>query len=107
MLWIAVHLPEWSLQLAERARGNAPPCAFVVTDGPANRALVQAANALAVEAGIEAGMRVSATQALLNDLVLVPRNLEAETAALHRLATWAGQFTPAVVMRAGQGFLFH
>lgn len=105
MLWIAVHLPQWSLQLAERARGNAAPCAFVVTDGPANRALVQAANALAVEAGIAAGMRVSAAQALLNDLLLVPRNVETETAALQRLATWAGQFTPAVAIEPGQGLL--
>jgi protein ImuB len=105
MLWIAVYLPEWSLQLAERARGNAASCAFVVTDGPANRAQVHAANGLAVEAGITPGMRVSAAQALVTDLLLVARNVEAEVAALQCLATWAGQFTPAVVCESGQGLL--
>ena len=105
MLWIAIYLPDWSLQLANRARGDAAPCAFAITDGPTNRALVHAANFLAVEAGIEAGMRVSAAQTLCDDLLLVPRDLSAEAAALARLATWAGQFTPAVTLEPGQGLL--
>jgi protein ImuB len=103
MLWIALYLPELSLQIA--ARGLLRDRAIVIKDGPANRPIVIATNDLARSLGIQLGVPVAAAQALTSNLLVVARNKDNETHALERLAAWALQFTPTVTLEPHQGIL--
>ncbi len=94
MIWVALELPAWPLQLLERASESAPP--LVVSEGPAQRPLVACANEAAQAAGVREGMTVAAAQALAGALHCVPRNEASEQEALERLAGWASQFTSTV-----------
>ena len=72
MLWIALSIPELSLQIA--ARGMAQVRAMVIQDGPANHPIVIAANERALALGIQPGMPIAAAEALTTNLLVVPRN---------------------------------
>lgn len=99
MLWLALSLPELPLQLAQRSTPQ-PGNALVIAEGPATRPLVCCANAAARERGITPGLPVAAARALAAELSVLPRDVAAETQALHNLACWAGQFTPNVALQA-------
>ena len=103
MLWIALYLPELSLQIA--ARGMREDRAIVIKDGPANRPVVFAANELAKSLGIQVGVPVAAAEAFASNLLVVARNKDNETHALERLAAWALQFTPTVTLEPHQGIM--
>jgi protein ImuB len=107
MLWIALYLPELPLQIAERAlvaeSGN--PAPLIISTGPDNRPVVYAANRAALDAGIQVGITIASSRALINDLYIVPRQLDSETAAVHNFACWACQFTPSVSTQALEGIL--
>jgi len=103
MLWIALFMPELPLQLAERAQPT--PTACVIADGPALRPLVHCANAAARTEGVNAGMPVAAARALASQLIVLQRDENAETQALHNIACWACQFTPSVCVQPAQGLL--
>ena len=94
MLWIALYLPELALESA--ARGAPEDLPLVLSDGPANRLKVCAANEAARAAGVAADMALAAAQTLCSDLRVMPRDEGRERAALKSLAGWAGQFTPTV-----------
>ncbi|MBC7574940.1 MAG: DNA polymerase Y family protein [Herminiimonas sp.] len=96
MLWIALYLPELSLQVSHR--GLLPDLPLVVSDGAHQRPLILAANAPAQHKGIQAGMAVAAAQALDINLVVQVRDASREQAAIHALAGWATQFTPTVTL---------
>ncbi len=99
MLWIALYLPELSLQAHCRGTlAQMRDLPLVISDGPANRPLVYAANATAKAAGIVAGMPVSSAQAHAIELVVIPRNPACEAEALRRIAGWLTQFTPMVAL---------
>ena len=101
MLWIALYLPGLSLQAHCRsALGQLRDLPLVISDGPANRPLVHAANAPARAAGIAAAMSVSSAQAHAIDLVVIAREPQRETEALRQMATWLTQFTPMVCFEA-------
>ena len=103
MLWIALYLPELSLQIA--TRGMTQNRAIVIKDGPANRPTVIAANDSARSLGIQLGAPVAAAEALASNLLVVARNKDNEARALERLAAWALQFTPTVTLEPQQGIL--
>ena len=103
MLWIALYLPELSLQIA--ARGLGQNRAIVIKDGPANRPIVIVANDIALSLGIQPGAPVAAAEALASNLLIVARNKDNEVHALERLAAWALQFTPTVTLEPQQGIL--
>ncbi len=103
MLWIALHLPELPLQLAQRAGKASRP--YVVADGPATRPVVRCVNPAARDLGVEPGMPVAAARALASELAVLQRDEAAEARALHNLACWACQFTPGVVLQAGAGLI--
>lgn len=107
MLWIALYLPELPLQSAARGMPESVP--LVLSDGPANRSWVAAANGAARALGVEPGMALAAAQALVGGattLQVMPRKPEQEQAVLLGLAGWAGQFTPMVSLEpGGQGLL--
>ena len=104
MLWIGIHLPGLSVQIAERGAAQPWP-ALVIKEGPEQRPWVVAANAQARRGGVQVGMSVAAAQALLDDLLVLSRRPDAEQHALQQLAAWAGQFTPAVIIEPEQGLL--
>ena len=107
MLWLALYLPEWPLQLVERAGSDA--CACVVADGPVTRPVVRCANAAARAHGVIPDMPVAAARALVgapaDGFVVLQRSATAETQALHNLACWAYQFTPVVVPLPAEGLI--
>jgi protein ImuB len=103
MQWIALYLPELSLQLAQRGMEHA--AALVVRDGPESRPLVFAANEAALATSITTGMPLAAAQALHDKLHIVPRTVADEDAALANLASWAGQFSPNISIEPQQGLL--
>ena len=103
MLWIALYLPELSLQIA--TRGMTQNRAIVIKDGPANRPTVIAANDSARSLGIQLGATVASAEALASNLLVVARNKDNEARALERLAAWALQFTPTVTLEPQQGIL--
>ena len=103
MLWIALYLPELSLQIA--TRGMTQNRAIVIKDGPANRPIVIAANDIARSLGVQLGAPVAAAEALASSLLVVARNKDNEAHALERLAAWALQFTPTVTLEPQQGIL--
>jgi protein ImuB len=103
MLWIALYLPELSLQIA--ARGLQRDRAIVIKDGPVNRPTVVAANDIARSLGVQLNTSVAAAEALASNLLAVARNKDNEAHALERLAAWALQFTPTVTLEPQQGIL--
>jgi len=103
VLWLALFLPELPLQLAQRACKEPHP--RVVVDGPATRPVVLCANPQAREMGVRHGMAVASARALVHDLTVLQRNETVEALSLQNLASWAYQFTPAVVVQPTEGLI--
>ncbi len=104
MLWIALYLPELSLQIA--ARGMREESRDRHQRWSSESSIVMAAaNELAKSFGIQMGIPVAAAEALASNLLVVARNKENETHALERLAAWALQFTPTVTLEPHQGIV--
>jgi protein ImuB len=98
MLWIALFLPELPLQSVEARcflgldTASTPPHA--ISEGPDTRPVLCAVNAVARERGIRPGQTASMARALAADLIITPRQVKWEQAALESVATIACQFTP-------------
>lgn len=103
MLWIALTLPELSLQIAERGSDTAHP--LVIANGPDNRPVVFAANQSAQLGGIHRGMAIASARTLANDLHIMQRDAGYEHEAIHNFACWASQFTPYVSLKQDEGVL--
>jgi protein ImuB len=100
ILWTAIHLPDFSLQVFLRGAEQKRP--FAVT-GP--RGVLLACNAEAQVFGIRAGMKLSAAQALLPTLETRERDLKAEFHALSTLAQWCGQWASSISLAPPHGVL--
>jgi protein ImuB len=107
MLWIALYLPELPLQIAERSLVAAAdkPTSLIISSGPEHRPVVYMANRAAQGQGIQLGMTIASSRALANDLLIMPRQPDSETVAIHNFAGWACQFTPSVSTQAHEGIL--
>jgi protein ImuB len=95
VLWIALYLPEWSLQAA--LSGALQPMhalPMVIAEGPAQRLQVCAANAVARAGGIEIGMPIAAARAREAGLLVLPRQIDKEQRALRQLAMALLPFSP-------------
>jgi len=90
MNWLALHLPLLSLEVYERGLQAALPLAV------SQRERLVVCNPLAQAQGVRPGLAESAGRALLKDLRILPRNEDAERAALERLAAWAMRFSDQV-----------
>ena len=67
MLWIAIYIPELSLQIA--ARNHVDTEALVIATGAERRPIVQSANQIAAARGITPGMTIAAAvDAMLDQL---------------------------------------
>ena len=93
-LWLAIHLPRFTLDMA--TRGNTEPQACVLVDGQGTRQRVTLVNAEAARLGIRIGMPLGAAHAL-GEVLPFMRVPAAEQHALAQLCAWAYQFTPMVV----------
>jgi protein ImuB len=103
MLWIALHFPMLPLEIFSRSAAAVTPLAVFEKQG--NRARVIACNASAGDRGVQAGMAVSAAQALADGLVVRARDPAAERESLAGIAAWAGRFTPSVSVQPPAGLL--
>lgn len=104
MLWLALHLPQLALDLiAQSLDLQAAPIAIV--EGPLQRRSVHAVNALAAAAGVHAGQKQSAAQALCPHLQLCLRNVDLEHAALQNLAACLYQVSAEISVQAPQSVL--
>jgi protein ImuB len=90
-LWLCLWLPRLPLEV--RSGGNADDDARVVVDREGR--IVQASEP-AAEAGVAPGLPLNAALALCPGLAVLERDERAESAALARLAAWAGAFTSIV-----------
>ena len=100
ILWTAIHLPDFALQVFLRGAEQRAP--FAVT-GP--RGIVLACNPDAENSGIRAGMKLSAAQALCPALETRERDLKAEFHALSSLAQWCGQWASTISLAPPHGVL--
>ncbi|MEZ5510055.1 MAG: DNA polymerase Y family protein [Gammaproteobacteria bacterium] len=94
MLWVCLHFPALALNLVEQGLPCERPLVIEVTRR--QRRLVYLCNASAHHAGVVPGMTIPTAQGLVDGLTCVPRNEDAEHAALQQLGHWAYQFTPHI-----------
>ncbi len=99
--WLAIRLPHLSLDRVSRglAKQQTP---LAISEQRQRREVVVACNPAARKAGVCPGMAVSAAQAILNTLRVLPRDPQQESAALQRLAAWCYQYSSQVCL-PGQG----
>ncbi|HKX57195.1 MAG TPA: DNA polymerase Y family protein [Xanthomonadales bacterium] len=95
--WLAIRLPHLSLDLLTRglAKQNTP---LAISELLQRREVLVACNPTARKAGVQPGMAVSAAQAILNTLQVLPRNRVQENSALHSLAAWCYQYSSQVCL---------
>jgi protein ImuB len=88
MLWACVLLPQLALDAVLR-RSPDPGAPLALVTGPAQLRTLYAVNATAAEAGLRAGMRLTAAHALLPDFAMVEHDPQAEARWQRFLAAWA------------------
>ena len=95
----SVYLPNWPTDRLRRTAGDAAPddAPLVVAGRVGNRRVVTAADAVAQDLGLHAGMPIATAQALVPGLVVVPADPAADAASLDRLAVWVMQRISPVV----------
>jgi hypothetical protein len=103
MLWLCLHLPLLPLEVF--TRGALAPGPLAVAEDHGTRRTVCLASPEAEAAGVRAGMDLAAAQALAPELAVRGRDDTAEAQALAAVASWAGQFTPAVSLTASGALL--
>lgn len=97
MLWLALHLPQLSLDIITRSQETTLRPTVIFTQR-GNQQYIHTANTIAQDAGIHAGRTLAAALSLVDNLHTQAHNLESEQQALEQLALWAQQFTPRVCL---------
>ena len=104
-LWMGLYFPRLPLEALGRDAGAATaPSLAVASDGSAHSSLL-AVNERARAAGIRPGMGFGAACARVPRLEVRKREPALETAALEKLAVWAGRFTAFVSPAPPAGLL--
>ncbi|MDH5834868.1 Y-family DNA polymerase [Luteimonas kalidii] len=88
MLWACVLLPQLALDAVLRRLPD-PDAPLALVEGPAQLRTLHAVNAAAAQAGLRAGMRLTAAHALLRDFAMVEHDPQAEARWQRFLAAWA------------------
>lgn len=97
--WLAIHLPELSLEVYTRAQATAASTAVCRGE----RILI--CNRVAAALGVRPGQTLADALALSAELRVVPQDEGAERDALERLAVWCGRFTPQVSLEPPRAIL--
>jgi len=88
MLWACVLLPQLALDAVLRRLPD-PDAPLALVGGPAQLRTLHAVNATAMQAGLRAGMRLTAAHALLRDFAMIEYDPQAEAEWQRFLAAWA------------------
>ncbi len=88
MLWACISLPQLALDAVLRRLPD-PTAPLALIGGPAQLRTLHAVNAAAAEAGLRAGMRLTAAHALMRDFAMVEHDPEADVRWQRFLAAWA------------------
>ncbi|MBN8727937.1 MAG: DNA polymerase Y family protein [Xanthomonadales bacterium] len=88
MLWACIWLPQLALDAVLRRLPD-PAAPLALVGGPAQLRVLHAVNEAAAAAGLRAGMRLAAAQALLPDVAMVEHDPGAEQRWQRFLAAWA------------------
>ncbi len=96
MLWLCAHNPQLPLTALAPAAAASTPQAVLQRRG--SRSNLWVVNDAALARGLQAGMTVPGALSLVPELIALPRNLEAERAALAGMAYWAYQFGAPVCL---------
>ena len=91
-LWLCIHLPKLALEALAPQAQDTPPLA--VLDEHKGRPVIHTASSAAECVGVSQGMPLGAAHALCPTLQWRPRDPQAETQTLRRLAVWTARFTP-------------
>ncbi|AZO68017.1 DUF6504 family protein [Mesorhizobium sp. M6A.T.Cr.TU.016.01.1.1] len=106
---VSLFLPNWSTDRLRRKLGDVspPPDRPLVTVGRhGNRRLVTATDRAAFEAGLRVGMPATKAQALVQGLVAMEAEPDADAEALERLALWAvRRYAPIVAVDPPDGLI--
>lgn len=95
MLWLCITLPQLPLEALQCESSEQPT---VVTCNEGSVRSVVCCNPAAERVGLKSAMNFTTALAMLPEVIVLERRLSAEQAALERLATWAYQFSGAVVL---------
>jgi protein ImuB len=98
-LWLCLDLPQLPLEAHAsylNPGSGFPDLPVAVCEEKGRQARIVSVNAQGVARGVRIGMPVNSALALAPELVLETRNVLLEKNILRQLASWAGQFTPAV-----------
>ncbi|MGX8009072.1 DUF6504 family protein [Mesorhizobium sp. ORM8.1] len=106
---VSLFLPNWSTDRLRRKLGDVslpPDRPLVLVGRQGNRRLVTAADRAALEAGLRIGMPATKAQALVQGLVVMDAEPDADAAALERLALWAlRRYAPIVAVDPPDGLV--
>ncbi len=95
MLWACVLLPQLALDAVLRRRPD-PDAPLALVEGPAQLRSLHAVNAAAGQAGLRAGMRLTAAHALLPEFAMVEHDPREEARWQGFLAAWAYRYSSLV-----------
>ena len=95
MLWLCIVLPQLPL---EAVRSSDDVSATVITACEDNARWIICCNRAAEKSGIKVGVNYTTALAIHPQVLVLERKLQAEEAALQRLAAWAYQFSGAVIV---------
>lgn len=95
--WLAIRLPHLSLDLFSRGRARQDK-PLAISEMLQRREVLIACNPAARKAGVRPGMAVTAAQAILDSLQVLPRQRERENDALCGLAAWCYQYSSRVCL---------
>src|SRR3954471_13710403 len=96
---VSLYLPSWPTDRVRRQSGRrAPPRdePMITAIREGSRRIIAAVDDAARALGLRPGQTVAHAQALVPDLTIVPARLEADAAALARLAAWCLRYAPIV-----------
>ena len=105
---VSLFLPSWPTDRLRRILGDAAPSPetpIVLVGREGRRRKVLAVDAAGQRAGLRVGMAASKAQALVRNLVMRDAELEADVAALERLALWALRYAPIVAADPPDGLV--
>jgi len=98
-LWLCLDLPQLPLEVRVsqlKPGSDFPDLPMAICEEQGRQARIVSVNTPAVARGVEIGMPVNSALVLAPELALETRNVQREKNVLRQLASWAGQFTPAV-----------
>jgi protein ImuB len=109
---VSLFLPTWPTDQVRRHLrkhlGDAAPPAempLVLAGREGRRRVVLAADAAAQRAGVDAGMAMTKAQILVQDLIVMKADPQADAAALDRLALWALRYAPVAAADPPDGLV--